>query len=85
VYDSCALSCAHVYEQFLHLWLVRVRIEVMRCWCGYLSGATCTLFAYGPAYPLPCFIYIRTGFTFLVSAYPGCPATDVVVVVVSGL
>ena len=21
----------------------------MRCWCGYLSGATCRLFAYGPA------------------------------------
>ena len=21
----------------------------MRCWCGYLSGARCTLFAYGPA------------------------------------
>ena len=22
---------------------------VMRCWCGYLSGARCRLFAYGPA------------------------------------
>jgi len=22
---------------------------VMRCWCGYLSGARCWLFAYGPA------------------------------------
>ena len=22
--------------------------KVMRCWCGYLSGATCRLFAYGP-------------------------------------
>jgi len=21
----------------------------MRCWCGYLSEATCRLFAYGPA------------------------------------
>jgi len=21
----------------------------MRCWCGYLSGAGCILFAYGPA------------------------------------
>jgi len=21
----------------------------MRCWCGYLSGARCILFAYGPA------------------------------------
>ena len=23
--------------------------SVMRCWCGYLSGARCRLFAYGPA------------------------------------
>ena len=23
--------------------------RVMRCWCGYLSGARCRLFAYGPA------------------------------------
>jgi len=22
--------------------------RVMRCWCGYLSGARCRLFAYGP-------------------------------------
>jgi len=21
----------------------------MRCWCGYLSGARCRVFAYGPA------------------------------------
>jgi len=30
----------------------------MRCWCGYLSGARCRLFAYGPAdataIPKPC-------------------------------
>jgi len=23
--------------------------RVMRCWCGFLSGARCRLFAYGPA------------------------------------
>jgi len=23
--------------------------RVMMCWCGYLSGAKCRLFAYGPA------------------------------------
>jgi len=23
--------------------------RVMRCWCGYLSGARCRLFTYGPA------------------------------------
>ena len=27
------------------IWPVK---KVMRCWCGYLSGATCRLFAYGP-------------------------------------
>jgi len=38
-----------------HRWLgVRKSIRpvknwVMRCWCGYLSGARCRLFAYGPA------------------------------------
>jgi len=38
-----------------HCWLgVRksirpVKNRVMRCWCGYLSGARCRLFAYGPA------------------------------------
>jgi len=38
-----------------HCWLgVRKSIRpvknwVMRCWCGYLSGARCRLFAYGPA------------------------------------
>jgi len=26
-----------------------VKNWVMRCWCGYLSGARCTLLAYGPA------------------------------------
>jgi len=26
---------------------------VMRCWCGYLSGARCGLFAYGPADAIP--------------------------------
>jgi len=26
-----------------------VKNWVMRCWCGYLSGARCRLFAYGPA------------------------------------
>ena len=27
--------------------------SVMRCWCGYLSGARCRLFAYGPADAIP--------------------------------
>jgi len=25
------------------------KYSVVRCWCGYLSGARCRLFAYGPA------------------------------------
>ena len=61
---------------------------VMRCCCGYLSGARCRLFAYGPAdataSPNPiisCLIQIQTGFTFLVPAYPGCRVkyTDIAV------
>jgi len=61
---------------------------VMRCCCGYLSGARCRLFAYGPAdataSPNPiisCLIQIQTGFTFLEPAYPGCKVkyTDIAV------
>ena len=30
--------------------LERVHLyKVMRCWCGYMSGARCSLIAYGPA------------------------------------
>ena len=50
--------------------------RAVRCWCGYLSGARCRLFAYGPvdatAIPNPtisCLIWIQTGFAFLVPAY----------------
>jgi len=28
---------------------VNCKNRVMRCWCGYLSGVRCRLFAYGPA------------------------------------
>jgi len=58
---------------------------VMRCWCGYLSGPRCKLFAYGPAdadaIPKPhhlLLIQIQTGFTFLVPAYPGCPGEEAI-------
>ena len=48
---------------------------VMRCWCGYLSGSRCRLFAYGPAdLFLSCISEIQTGFTFLL------PGTLVVLV-----
>jgi len=50
----------------------------MRCWCGYLSGASCRLFAYGPGDAtasqnaiISGLIYIQTHFTFLLLAYPG--------------
>ena len=55
-----------------------VKIRVVGCWHGYLSGARCRL-AYGPAdaMPLPltvsCFSKIQIGFTFLVPAHPGSP------------
>jgi len=57
---------------------------VMRCWCGYLSGARCRLSAYDQAHAtvsknpiISCLIKIQTGFTFvigfMVPAYPGYP------------
>ena len=74
-----------------HCWLgIRKSIRpgknwVMRCWCGYLSGVRCRLFACGPADVtairnpiISCLIYIQTGFTFLVMAYPGCPGKEAV-------
>ena len=58
---------------------------VKRCWCGYLSEMRCRLFAHHPADAtaspnpiIPCLIYIHTGITFLVPAYPGCPAKEAV-------
>jgi len=57
----------------------------MRCWRGYLSGARCGLFAYGPGDAtasqnsiISCLILIQTGFTFLAPAYPGCPRKEAV-------
>jgi len=60
-----------------HCWLgVREHLAcknwVMRCWCGYLPGARCRLFGYGPADAtasqnpiISCLMQIQTGFTFL--------------------
>jgi len=56
----CVVKKLFSYLQYLptvlwHCWLgVRksirpVKIEYMRCWCGYLSVARCRLFANGPA------------------------------------
>jgi len=49
---------------------------MVRCWCGYLSGARCRL-AYAQLMPLPltvsCFSKIQIGFIFLVLAHPGSP------------
>ena len=36
-------------ETQLSLYTTACKNSVMRCWCGYLSGARCTLFAYGQA------------------------------------
>ena len=51
---------------------------VMRYWHGYLSGATCKWFAYGPsdATVTPsslASLKSRMAFTFLVPSYRGCP------------
>jgi len=60
----------------------------MKCWCRYLSGVRCRLFAYGPAdataipkrhHLLPLLNpRVQTGFTFLVPAYPGCLGKEAV-------
>ena len=56
--------------------------RMMRCWCSYLSGARCRLFAYGQDDAtasknliISCLISIQTGFTYVVPACPGCPET----------
>ena len=53
-----------------------VKNWVVRCWCGYLSGARCRL-AHAELMPLPltisCSNKIQIGFTFLVLAHPGSP------------
>ena len=53
-----------------------VKNWVVRCWCGYLSGARCRL-AHAQLMPLPltisCSSKIQIGFTFLVPAHPGSP------------
>ena len=53
-----------------------VKNWLVRCWCGYLSGARCRL-ARAQLMPLPltssCSSKIQIGFTFLVPAYPGSP------------
>jgi len=49
---------------------------VVRCWCGYRSGARCRV-AYGPSWchchSLFCFSKIQISFTFLVPAHLGSP------------
>jgi len=53
-----------------------VKNWVVRCWCGYLSGARCRL-THAQLMPLPltisCSSKIQIGFTFLVPAHPGSP------------
>jgi len=61
-------------------------VAVMRCWCGYLSGARSRLFACGPADAtlqsqnpiISCIILIQNGFTYLVPPYPGCLGKEAV-------
>ena len=76
------LSSGHLPSVLWRCWLggrkgIRpVKNWVVRCWCGYLSGARCRL-AYAQLMPLPptisCSSKIQIGFTFLVPAHPGSP------------
>ena len=60
-------------------------LTLLGCWCGYVPETRCRLFAYGPADAtfsqnptISCLIWIQTGFTFLVLAYPGCPGKEAI-------
>jgi len=81
--------CRHNLPSVLwHCWLsVRKSIQPIKIeWWdtgGYLSGARCKWFAYGPADAtttriVSCFIKIQIGSTFLVPAYLGCPGKEAV-------
>jgi len=73
-----------------HCWLgIRtsswhVKNGVVRCWHGYLSGARCKWFAYGPAdatatpSSLASLISRKFVHTFLVPAYPGSPGKQAI-------
>jgi len=52
--DFISLCASELPSVLWHCWLgIRKSIQPVkmsvRCWCGYLSGARCRLFAYGPA------------------------------------
>jgi len=60
-----------------------VKNSVMRCWCGYLSGARCKWLAYGPVVATATLSSLaslksRMIFTFLVLADPGCSGKEAV-------
>jgi len=84
----CRCYTAELSSVLRHCWFgVRKSIRPAKIeWCGaYPSAARCRLFAYGPAdataSPNPiisCLIYLQTGFTFLVPAYPGCPGKEAI-------
>jgi len=65
---SCCLQCFNtVCSASWKKW-------VMRCWRGYMSGATCKWFAYGPAYATATWSYCallecRTVYIFFAPAY----------------
>ena len=80
--DFWSQNSAAVPSVLWHCWVggrkgIRpVKNWVVRCWCGYLSGARCRL-AHAQLMPLPltisCSSKIQIGFTFLVLAHPGSP------------
>jgi len=64
---------------------IRKSIRAMMCWCGYLMERCADCLHMVQLIPLPspnpiisCLIYIQTGFTFLVLAYPICPGKEAI-------
>ena len=51
---------------------------LMRCWCGYLSGVKCRLFACRPCCPTLAWFKSRLFFAFLVPSYSDCPGKEVI-------
>ena len=72
-----SLASSLLLVNFLHLLLLSWQVQVVSYWRGYVSGARCKWFAYGPAdataTPSSLASLNPAWFNFLVPAYPGCP------------
>jgi len=76
-----ACFCFQCFDTVKHAEHAACKYWVMRCWRGYLSGASCKFFCILSSwchYHLVISCFIKIGLTFLVPAYPGCHRKEVV-------